>query len=289
MLQIFVEHLHELRRAVQITVVLFFIAVPILNVMGINIILGSLYSISIGHLDIVDPALVIQHILLVKELPAAMLIGAVIPLVLAILLGKVFCGWGCPYNLIAEYGGKLRHKFRPESINTQNRNPLPQNYWIVYGAILLILAIAGIPLITYISLPGLISVQMADLFFLGTVGIELLLVPAILLIEVFTAPRFWCRFACPVGATLGLVRSKRTLRVHFDTDKCTCVPEKFPCNNSCPVHLNPRKPGIYPYCYNCGECVDTCRHYGKALILTLQPQENMNETIPYKDRDSERS
>ncbi|MBN2366943.1 MAG: 4Fe-4S binding protein [Calditrichaeota bacterium] len=289
MLKFLYEHLHKLRRAVQILVVLVFIAVPILNDMGITIIFGTLYSISIGNLDIVDPALTLQNILMVKELPVVMLLGALIPLAVALLLGRVFCGWACPYNLIAEYGDKLRRKLRPKSVKKQNRNPKNPIYWIVFGIIFLVLMITGLPLVTYFSLPGLITAQMADLLFLGTVGIEILLVLVILLLEVFLSPRFWCRFVCPVGATLALARSGRTMRVNFDAEKCTCAPAEFPCNKACPIDLNPRKAGIYPYCFNCGECVDTCRSFGKALTFTMQPLEERNINLNHRVRELERS
>jgi ferredoxin-type protein NapH len=143
---------------------------------------------------------------------------------------------------------------------------------MILGTVLLLVAILGIPIITLSSMPGLISSQMADAIFWGSVGIEISLIAIIITLEIGLSSRFWCKYFCPVGATLALVRSKKTLRIHYTASKCSCETEHLPCNMACPIHLDPRRKGIYPYCYNCGECVDACRSYGQALNYTLKSE-----------------
>lgn len=250
---------------------LFLILIPILNKSGIHNIRGTLYSVSIGNLDIVDPALMLQNILLTKELYFPTILAAMIPIILALLLGKVFCSWACPFNLLAEFTDKLGRKIRPGSVSTRHRNPKPFYYWLVFGTIIMAVAILGLPLITLISMPGLISAHISDAIRWGVIGIELVLVLLIIVIEMFAAPRFWCKYACPVGATLGLFRLKRTLKIQFKSQACSCNPNHLPCNSACPIQLDPRYAEIYPYCYNCGDCVDACRTEGQALQFTLKP------------------
>ncbi len=269
------NHLHLLRRFVQFSTLGFIFLVPALNRWGFNEVIGTFYSISLGNLDIVDPALMLQTILLTKEIYFPLLLAGIIPLIITLLLGKVFCSWACPFNLFAEYVDKLRRKIKPAGIPLHNRNPKPHYYWVVFGSILTLVAVLGVPIITLISLPGLISGQIADLVFWGTLGIESLLIIIILLIELLWAPRFWCKYACPVGATLSLLRSKHTLKIHYNPRHCTCHPGSLPCNAACPIHLDPRRLDIYPYCYNCGDCVDACREEGRALNFTLQPVERL--------------
>jgi len=46
------------------------------------------------------------------------------------------------------------------------------------------------------------------------------------------------------------------------------------CNSACPIELNPRQVGIYPYCVNCGECIAACQNKGeKAISFTFNYDE----------------
>jgi len=269
------DHLHILRRLSQISALAFLFVIPALNRYGFNEVIGTFYSMSLGNLDIVDPALMLQHILLTKEIYFPMLLAGVIPLIITLLFGKVFCSWICPFNLFAEFTDELRKIIRPATTKGFNKNPKPHYYWLVYGFIVTIVAISGLPIITLISFPGLLSGQIADFVFFGTLGIEIIAIVIILLIEIFLKPRFWCKYACPVGATLGLLRSKHTLTIQYNAQICTenCPIDKKKksiCNNACPIELNPRQFRIYPYCTNCGECISACQNKGeKALTFTF--------------------
>lgn len=268
------NHLHFLRRMIQLGTVLFIIAIPIVNKIGYHAVNGTFYSLSLGKLDIVDPALVLQTILLTKSIHLPLLIATVIPILVTLLFGKVFCSWVCPFNFLAEFSEKLRWKFKPPTTH-RNRNPKPKYYWIVFGVILMMLIITGIPVITLISMPGLITSQIADVLFYNSVGIEVLLVFFLLILEILVVSRFWCKYACPVGATLAMVQSKRTLKIKYDSSKCAQCSEKTvnPCNKSCPINLNPKQPDIYPYCYNCFECIEVCNSFGGALTIKLNRPE----------------
>jgi len=275
------KHISLLRRIIQISTVIFIFIVPLLNKAGINHITGTFYSISVGNLDIVDPALMLQTILLTKQIFFPLLLAGLIPLIITLLLGKVFCSWVCPFNLLAEFADRLRRIIRPGSVKVHNNNPKPHYYWLVFGSIIMLVAILGVPIISFISMPGLITGQVADLIFAGVVGFEILLVIVILLLEIFIATRFWCKYACPVGATLALFRFKNTLKIKFTASKCVCSTNTIlKCNAACPLQLDPRNPGIYPYCYNCGECVDACRHNGQALLFSFQSEDKKIERQP---------
>ena len=141
----------------------------------------------------------------------------------------------------------------------------------MYVSILLLVIITGVPIITLISMPGLITSQIADSIMFKTFGIEIFIVLIILFIEVLFAPRFWCKFACPVGATLSMFHNKRSLRVNYNSKNCAAceVAKDIICNITCPLNLDPRGGDIYPYCYNCMECVDICQKNGKALNISF--------------------
>ncbi|GAB4377348.1 MAG: hypothetical protein Kow0042_24950 [Calditrichia bacterium] len=265
------HHLHRIRRFVQVFTLLGLVLIPILNKQDIHVSTGTLYSLSMGNLDMVDPALLLQTILLTGQIYFPLLLAAVVPLVIAFLLGKVFCSWVCPFNLLGEFAEKLRRKINPRSVKIRNSNPRSLTYWLVFGAIILAVAVSGIPIVTLISLPGLLSAEISDWIGWGEVGIEGGIIVFIILIEIIVAPRFWCKYVCPVGATLALFRSSRTLKIYYNPQTCSCRPGYLPCNSACPIHLDPRQANIYPYCYNCGECVEVCREKGQALQFTMKP------------------
>ncbi len=282
--QKFYRNLHWIRRLTQWAVVVFIFVVPFLNRQGIHAIIGTFYSIRIGHLDLMDPALMFQTILLTQNIYFPAILAGSIPIILALVFGRVFCSWMCPYNLLSEYVGALRKRVFPKKqTRILNHNPRPHWYWTVLGSIVTLLMVSGLPVITYLSMPGLISSQVADLVLHATIGVEISLVIILLLIEFFFAPHFWCKYACPVGAVLTLFHYKHTMRVQFDPKGCTCQDLKaLSCNAACPLGLDPRHRDIYPYCYNCGECIYAChKHQGKSLSFSFQTNKQKN-IIPLK-------
>lgn len=72
------------------------------------------------------------------------------------------------------------------------------------------------------------------------------------------APRFWCRYLCPLGALLGLVGTKQPLaRVDVDGEKCTSCRR---CNISCQGDASPFPAGQWASreCVTCFNCRDVC-------------------------------
>ncbi|MBD3223557.1 MAG: 4Fe-4S binding protein [Caldithrix sp.] len=271
------RHLNRIRRTMQWLALLFIVFVPILNVWGFHEIIGTFYSLTIGSLNIVDPSLMLQTILLSEQVKFGLLLAGIIPLIMALFFGKTFCSWVCPFNLLAEYTAKLRVKIFRNQTRSVNINPKPQVYWFILGGIFLLIGVLGTPLISYFSFPGLISAQITDTILFATVGIEWSLIIAVLLIEFFYKPRFWCKYLCPVGAVLAIPRFKNSLSVQYESKRCSvqCSADKSEslCNTACPFELNPRKTDIYPYCFNCGACVYVCQNNGgHALKFTFHPE-----------------
>ncbi len=267
------RRLNRYRRWVQTLSLLLFVAVPVLNGYGIHAIVGTLYSISIGELDMADPVMVLQTILLTREIYLPLLLAAVVPVVIAWLFGRVFCSWVCPQNTLSEWSDALQQRFFPKRWKREHhfkfgRNPSAVWYWLIFAALLLITVILGLPLLSYVSAPGIITSFLSQAILGLGVGAEIVLVLAIFAIEAALFRRFWCKYACPVGAGLALFQGRRSLRVQFNTEMCDCKPGTAPCYAVCPLHLAPKDiETLYPYCFNCGLCVAFCENAGHALTF----------------------
>lgn len=273
MVKFIYKHLLLIRRVSQIFVLFAMVLIPFLNKMGIHRIYGTLYSMNIGELNIADPAMILQTTLLLSDVYIPLIMAGIIPIILAFTLGKVFCSWICPYNLIAEFAVKLRWNLLKNKKPSRNHNPEKYIYWVVYGILLMVMLLVGAPLFTFLSMPGIISSQLTGAVFSGSIGIEIFLVFTILFLEFFVSPRFWCKYGCPVGATLAFVHPQPIMQVSFNSQKCICRTEFLPCQLACPLNLDPRRDGIYPYCFNCGSCMDACRNEGQALNFILKSKE----------------
>lgn len=273
-------HLETVRRTVQIVSMLLFIFIPVLNGFGIKAVIGTLYSISIGKLDISDPVMVVQTILLTKSVYIPLILSAVLPIVIALIFGKVFCSWVCPHNTISEWIHTLEKKIFPQRWRQvhhfkRSKNPKAYWFWIIFCSLLILTLVVGLPLLSYLSAPGIITSAIAQGISGMGFGLEIGIVLLILAIEGALFRRYWCKFACPVGAFLGLFQTKKTLRIVFNEAACDCKPGTAPCYTICPLQLAPKEiHDLYPYCFNCGLCVSFCERAGRALTLRFGEGEN---------------
>lgn len=246
-----------LRRTVQLFSFAGMVAVPLLNSRGISAVSGSFYSMEIGRLLLTDPLIAIQPLLATMTIDVTLLASALIPAGLALVLGRVFCSWVCPQNTLSELfdavGARLggRRFFAP--------TPGPLVRYAVLAVILAITLLYGFPLASLLSAPGIISVQTARFIYEGTVGLELALIGAILLAELFLVRRVWCNHLCPVGSMLSLFRFPKTMRVVMAEEEEHACLHCRECAKACQLGLNPMGGEIAPQCHNCGACIDACQ------------------------------
>lgn len=267
----FYKKLNLFRRISQILSILLLIAIPILNVLGVHWLMGTLYSMSIGPVDIADPLISLQTMLLTGKFLPPLLVAVLIPIAIALLFGRVFCSWVCPHNTISEWLDALQKRLFPKRWQKQHTgtgqpNPRPRLYWTILAALLLLTVLLGFPLISYLSAPGVISSQISQVIMGMGVGLEIGLVLLIFVVELAIFRRVWCKWLCPIGAFLALFRTPYTLQIHYDASQCACGHTIEPCHNACPLDLSPKKPDTYPFCYNCGLCQSACERTGRGAI-----------------------
>ena len=94
-----------IRRCAQTLTALVFCLLPWLNAPGAHqftLISGSLFALDLGGLPFADPVAALQVAVGGFAPAPRLLLGAVLSLGLALLLGRVFCSWICPYGFFSE-------------------------------------------------------------------------------------------------------------------------------------------------------------------------------------------
>lgn len=249
--------LRPLRRTVQFGMLALLLAIPLLNQRGIGLISGSLYSLAIGPLWITDPAIGLQAILTTRAMDLALLASLLLPILLALGLGRVFCGWLCPQNTLSELADSLASLFGLRRWFAPPTSPRPR--YAVLAGVLLLTALTAMPVISFLSAPGILSVQVAKFVYEQRVGPELALIGGIILLELFIVRRAWCNALCPVGSLLGLFRTPHTMRVVFSESDGRFCSHCQACAKACQLGLDPVQGHLSPQCHNCGDCLDACR------------------------------
>jgi ferredoxin-type protein NapH len=175
-----------------------------------------------------------------------------------LLLGRVVCGFLCPFGLVQE----LLHKIPVPKVKKSRFTRALS--WVKY--IVLAVLVIGVPLIyafpgfcRYIcpagTLEGGVPLALANgsvraavgSMFWWKLGLALSLVIAAMFIY-----RVFCRFLCPLGAIYALFSRVALTGVSLDEDKCVRCGA---CVRACPMdirHVGDRE------CIQCGGCLDVC-------------------------------
>lgn len=243
------------------------------------------------------------------------LVLSLITVILTIILGRVFCGWICPFGTINHIIGLFRSKL---SMKKQVDVQKPSKYMKIKYIILAV--------IVGISIAGSAFGSILDPFSLLTKGISLIFFPIIgqslhsmnqsdngyiqagyyFISDVFTGfkpyytnhsfwigilffiiillnifvPRLWCRFLCPLGAMLSIIGKFNLFKIKRDEDKCThclkCVPK---CQGAC----SPDENWIKNECLTCLNCVVSCPENALSTKLCFTKFEN--ETLEKENKN----
>ena len=240
------------------------IAVNLLFVLSfqldIQILEGALTASRFVGFHMADLNSALQVMLAYKQVVTNLLIGTVTVLVFWWLLGgRTFCSWVCPYHLVAEWAEMLHVKLAEKKIVTDH--PFDRRVRTVFWIIFAVLAfVTGYTVFETISPTGILSRAL-----IYGPGLALLWVTLLLLFEIFYSRRAWCRYACPIGLTYGIVGTASPLKVTYNLETCFHEAE---CQKVCEVphvldlvvkgRATNVNMNIGPDCTHCGRCVDAC-------------------------------
>lgn len=178
-----------------------------------------------------------------------------LPVLLALVAGRFFCGWLCPFGMLARGVDRLLDLFpRWPRYRLPQRRPLR---WLILGGAM-IASLMGVHLLLYISLPYLILQQsIYAMWLLGGGGAVLSVLFGLLVAGVIMGPTSYCAALCPTGAALSLLGRARPLRLAL-VEPSACGRQCQLCNTACWLHLDPASGDPGPDCDLCMRCVAVC-------------------------------
>ncbi len=186
-------------------------------------------------------------------------------IITTIILSTGICGWLCPFGTlfdgISRLGYKIGNSILIKPLNIKYKKWVRTNIKTLntldgYGR--------------YLKYPFVLWITFSVIYDL-TAGHLIVLYSLIgLLIFTFFVERAWCRYACPVGALVGLIGKLSPFIITRDEHKC--VDCKL-CNKVCSMNIDVASQLKIKNtdCITCLDCVDVCPVNDALEILLAFP------------------
>lgn len=228
-------------------------SIPGLSALG-GVLSGSVWSITVAGVELSDP--LASAIVLAGGRTGVLLAAAIGPVVLTVLLGRVFCGWVCPARLPVELAAWLRRRLR-RRVKLGLRAPWLR--WAKYGVLaagLGLVALTGWNLLALIYPPAVLTREAQYALAYGAMGWGAVVMAGAFVADLAVDGGAWCRGLCPGGALYSLLAQGAVVRVSLDDARCTRCER---CGTVCPQGLDPMVERLGGECDRCGMCQRECR------------------------------
>ncbi len=253
---------------------------------------GIIGSLVLGRLNLLDVFAFAESAISAHSLTTILLYSVLPVLILYVFVGRAFCGWICPLDLVFRGINRIRETAATSLPSTERKAsaflPSPSmgegrervlSAWkgYLFGAgFLIAAAIYQIPFFTSYLSP---VTNFYRLFYTGffwmrrfpaepwVFALSALMLIGFLLLEFFQ-PRFWCRSLCPVGKVYGLFNRIDFLHIEMQEGKCVGCRR---CEDACymGIRILPASPKKIrdSACILCGRCVEACNNHEKILHM----------------------
>lgn len=273
------------RRIFQFCVAVAFIIIPLLNRSRYSYVYGNFLSFHMFGIPLADPLAILQLSIRNLYLTVDNMVGALLPLFAALLLGTVFCSWVCPFGLLSELTHAAAGKKKSEKATTPKGRPMAFRVKFL----IFVLGFTGFfffsttPVLNQLSMPAWYTRIFQYYFGQDFISFSFVFILVVLAIEYAMNKRIWCRYICPQSVLISLCKNfnTRRLKVVFDSQLCICKPGYERCEKACSLGLHPKSfEGRFELeCSNCGDCILVCKKMGKALTFAT-PQVGLAGKLP---------
>lgn len=196
-----------------------------------------------------------------------------LPILLSLLVGRIFCGWACPI-------GALQELIHPENLNLQLPSLLDQ----IFNYFRFIILIGGI-LLSWLTISNIWnSYEPFRSFFTFKWSLTSVVLLFVMLTASICIERFFCRYLCPLGAILTITSSFSLFKMRPDPDVCIAC-GKCSRPGACPMSTIS---SVNPYtdlpmveakeCIHCHRCANICRYSALMLSFSYKKKVKSNKT-----------
>lgn len=202
------------------------------------------------------------------------------------LMGRIFCGWACPHNILTEWTKPIRAGLGIEKMPRWMKLPMNRRPWLkkayFWGAVSLAIVV---PLaLSFLLFNYVMPMDWLVESYLSGRPHPTLLMGQILFTAIglfsLLAGHLFCRSTCPYGLAQSISAYQtgkwRPMEIHYTGDMAKDCGTCTACQQVCLVEIDPRKElkvGSFEGCWNCGECIDACKqvheYRGKPGLLTF--------------------
>ena len=206
-----------------------------------------------------DPWLLISHVRWQHSIPTWGWLP-LLTLAVTLLLGRVFCGWLCPFGaslMLIDKASRmilraslkrraLRRATRLRAKILQRSRPL-RYFWLLF---IIVVFVLGANWVLFLTPFALLSHEIVEVLRGAVPWVLILIVVGTLFFS-----RIWCSVFCPTGALLSLVARQRLFGYQV-SGRCTHCDK---CTASCSVGADPAATGASTDgCLACGDCRAAC-------------------------------
>lgn len=210
---------------------------------------GGLFTLS-------DPLNVAQIFLAGGGVALDVILGALLVIAIySILLGRAFCSFVCPINLISDLANFLRTIFGFNALQKTLAIPRKSKYAILALSLILSM-LCGVGAFELIS-----PISMLSRGLVFGLGFGIFAILAVFCFDLFVLKNGFCGHLCPLGAMYSLLGAFALLRIRHKLSNCT---QCMKCVKICPEPevLKPigKVDGALKNiaCIRCGRCIEVC-------------------------------
>lgn len=187
-------------------------------------------------------------------------------ILLGVLLGRVICGFLCPFGWFQE----LLHKIPTKKLSTKKLKPLT---YLKYAVLLVMVVLLPVLVTNQLGmgdpffckylcpqgvLEGAIPLSLANAGIRAALGSLftwkfIVLLTVIVLSIVFYRP--FCKWLCPLGAFYALLNKVSLFQMQVDQSKCVSCGK---CAKVCKMDVDVTKSPNHTECIRCGMCIRAC-------------------------------
>ncbi len=184
------------------------------------------------------------------------------------LLGRLVCGWLCPFGLVQDLLHKVPflkkiHTFPGDRVLRYLKYLVLLVFVIILPLTLVNVIGSGSPYFCKLICPAgmleggwpLVGLNPDLRKTLGNLFIWKNVVLALTIFSAMVVYRPFCKYLCPLGAIYGLFNRVAFYRYHLDASRCISCGK---CRKACGMAIDPVSEINSPECIRCGRCRQTC-------------------------------